>query len=60
MLTAGSLTGKDMGVVLVKALPRMRAIVAKRSRPFVANVTKGGDVKVVLGGERKGGVKRTR
>jgi hypothetical protein len=58
VLTAGDLTGAEMGEALVKVLPRMRRMVAKHVRPFIATVSRSGDVTLELGGERKGGVTR--
>ena len=58
ILSAGQLTGPQMGAALVKALPKMRRLVATRVRPFVATVTASGEVSVLRGGERRGGVKR--
>jgi hypothetical protein len=58
VLTAGDLTGAEMAEALVKALPRMRRMVAKHLRPFIATVSRSGDVTLKLGGERRGGVKR--
>lgn len=57
VLTAGIVTGPEMAEAFVKALPRMRAIVASHARPFIAAVHKGGTVAVIVG-ERRGGIKR--
>lgn len=60
VLTAGDVTGGEMAAALVKALPRMRRMAAKLVRPFIAAVSRAGDVTLKLGGERRGGVKRAR
>jgi len=58
ILTARGLTGAEMGQALSAALPRMRNVANKRTRPFVATVTATGSIAIVLGGARRGGIKR--
>jgi hypothetical protein len=58
VLTAGDLNGAEMADALVKALPRMRRMVAKHLRPFIAVLGRSGDLTLKVGGERRGGVKR--
>jgi hypothetical protein len=58
VLTAGDVTGAEMAEALVKALPRMRRMAAKLVRPFIATVSRSGDVTLQLGGARKGAVRR--
>ena len=58
VLTAGDLSGAEMAEALVKALPRMQRMVAKHLRPFIAAVSRPGEVTLKVGGERRGGVKR--
>jgi hypothetical protein len=60
ILSAGGLSGPSMGAVFVKALTKMLRIAATRTRPFVAAVTAAGDVNILRGGERRGGIKRDR
>lgn len=57
-MTAKGLTGAEMGQALSAALPRMRNVEKKRVRPFVATVSASGTVAIVLGGARRGGIKR--
>jgi hypothetical protein len=57
-LTSGQSTGKENAKSFVAALPKMLKIVAKRTRPFVATISEGGNLAIVKGGERKGGIKR--
>jgi predicted nuclease of predicted toxin-antitoxin system len=59
MLTATDLTGADMGRVLVAALPRLSALVRSRARPFIATISRQGQVTIIQGGARRGGVRRT-
>ncbi len=48
ILTSGNLTGDLMAEAFVAALPRMRAITGRETRPFVATVARNGDVRVKL------------
>jgi hypothetical protein len=59
MLTATDLTGADMGRLLVAAIPRLTAFVRSRARPFIATISRQGLIKVIQGGARRGGVRRT-
>ena len=56
MLTATDLTGADMGHLLVAALPRITALVRSRARPFIATISRQGQVAIIQGGVRRGGV----
>jgi hypothetical protein len=44
ILTSANLSGAQMAAALVKALPRMIALAARCGRPFVATVSRSGDV----------------
>lgn len=55
-LTAGALSGAEMGAALAAALPRMLRILAKYRRPIIATISRSGTVEVKLG-ERRGGPK---
>jgi hypothetical protein len=44
VLTARTLTGSEIGEVLVKALPRIRRLVEEFEPPFIGKVTKGASV----------------
>jgi hypothetical protein len=44
VLTAGNVTGTEMGQILVKALPGIQRLAGKRRPPFIAKVTRGGHV----------------
>ena len=47
VLTAGNLTALEMGKIFVKALGAMSRIALQRKPPFVARVTKGGNVSII-------------
>jgi hypothetical protein len=59
MLTATDLTGADMGRILVTAMPRLTTLVRSRARPFIATISRQGQVAIIHGGARRGGVRRT-
>ena len=44
ILVAGNLRGSEIAAVFVKALPRIYKILASRSGPFVARISKAGEV----------------
>jgi len=46
VLTAGSITGEEAGEIIVNALPRIQALSRKQLAPFVASVTRSGNVRV--------------
>lgn len=50
VLTAGNLKGEEMGQIFVKAVPRIRRLVAKSAGPFIARITKSGIVSMLLSG----------
>jgi hypothetical protein len=50
-LSSGNLTGEEMAQAFVAALPRMSRILATHSPPFIAKVTRSGDVSMVFMGE---------
>jgi len=47
VLSSGEVTGPQMGIAFVNALPDMRRFLAKFQKPFVASVTSTGKVRVV-------------
>lgn len=57
VLTAGDITGRQMGELFVKALPRMQRLLAKYSRPLIATISRSGAV-TVKRGRRRGSVRR--
>jgi len=59
MLTATDLTGADMGRILVAAMPKLTALIRSRARPFIATISRQGQVAIIQGGARRGGVRRT-
>ncbi len=59
MLTATELTGADMGSLLVTTLPRLTTLVRSRARPFIATISRQGQVAIIQGGARRGGIRRT-
>jgi hypothetical protein len=59
MLTATDLTGADMGRVLVAAMPKLTTLIRSRARPFIATISRQGQVAIIQGGARRGGVRRT-
>ena len=44
ILVAGNLRGSEIAAVFVKALPRIYRILASRPGPFVARITKAGEI----------------
>jgi predicted nuclease of predicted toxin-antitoxin system len=46
VLTAGSITGEEAGDIIVSALPGIQALGHKQPAPFVASVTRAGNVRV--------------
>ncbi len=44
ILVAGNLRGSEIAAVFVKALPRICKILASRSGPFVARITRAGEI----------------
>lgn len=50
VLTASDLSGTEMAAAFVRALPRMRRIVIGQTRPFIAQVSAGGTVTLIVKG----------
>lgn len=48
VFTGGNLSGAAMAESIVKAIPGIRALLAGRRRAFVARITAGSDVAIVL------------
>jgi len=44
VLTAGQITAVEMGEIFVKALKKMERLAIKHDEPFIARVTKAGNV----------------
>lgn len=59
MVTATDLTGADMGRLLAAAIPKLTSLVRSRARPFIATVSRQGQVTIIQGGERRGGIRRS-
>jgi hypothetical protein len=59
MLTATDVTGAEMGRLLVAVIPKLAALVRSRARPFIATISRQGQVTIIQGGARRGGVRRT-
>jgi hypothetical protein len=59
MVTATDLTGADMGRLLAAAIPKLTTLIRSRARPFIATITRQGQVTIIQGGERRGGVRRS-
>ena len=55
VLTSGNLTGDDMARVFVTAMPRIKRLLAKLPRPFIARVTPGGVVTLLTAPKQHGG-----
>jgi hypothetical protein len=58
MLTATDVTGADMGHLLATALPRLNTLIRSRARPFIATISRQGQISIIHGGARRGGVKK--
>ncbi len=50
-LSSGNLNGKEMAQAFVAALLRMTRVLAKHRPPFIAKVTRSGEVSIVFRGE---------
>ena len=48
VLTPGSLHGREMAEVFIKALPAMKRFVLRTPSPFIANVTRRGSVRKIF------------
>ena len=48
VLTARNLSAAEMGQAFIGALPPMQKLLARHKGPFIANVTRGGRVKVIV------------
>lgn len=48
VLTAGNLTGEQMAALFVQSLPRIRRFVSTHSLPFIAHITKGGAISLLV------------
>lgn len=46
--TQGNLTAEEMAEIFLKALPRILRLVKKSHGPFIASVSRGGDVRLLL------------
>ncbi len=57
VLTSGTQTGREMADSFVRALPKILRFLATRQRPFLATVSRGGEVTMKRGGGRLGDVK---
>jgi hypothetical protein len=55
VLTANRVNAKEMADAFVAALPRIRQVAAKYTRPLIATVSRTGLIAVLLG-ERRGGL----
>jgi hypothetical protein len=60
LLTSSGMTGPEMGIILADAVPRMTRLAQKRTRPFVATISRSGAITFKRGGVRRGGVRRDR
>ena len=58
VVTAGGLAGHDLARILVQALPAMARFVDKHRRPFIVTISRSCDLRIVLGGERRGGARK--
>lgn len=50
VLTAGELQGREMAEIFLRALPSISRCLGKTPPPFIARVTRGGDVSVLFRG----------
>jgi predicted nuclease of predicted toxin-antitoxin system len=50
VLTAGDLSGSDMAEAFVRALPKMKRVLVGQPRPFIARVSPGGAVTLIVRG----------
>jgi len=46
--TQGNSTAEEMAEIFLKALPKIRGVLKKNAGPFIATITRGGEVRVVL------------
>ena len=52
VLTSGSATGPDNGKSIIAAMPQMLGLIAKLDAPFIAKITAGGAVEVIVTREK--------
>ena len=50
VLTAADLTGSEMAEAFVRALPKMRRMLTGQPRPFIARISLGGSVTLIVRG----------
>lgn len=50
VLTAADLTGPEMAEAFVRALPKMRRTLTGQPRPFIARISRGGSVTLIVRG----------
>jgi len=48
--TRGNWSGSEMAGIFLKGLPRMLKLLRKTKGPFIGTITRGGDVRVIVGG----------
>lgn len=48
VLTAGDLSGDEMAAVFVSALPKIRRFLLKHNGPFMAAITRGGNLRMIV------------
>jgi hypothetical protein len=48
VLTAADVTGQEMAEAFVRALPKMRRMLIGQRRPFIARVSAGGSVSLIV------------
>lgn len=51
VFTGGNVSGVEMADTIIAALPRIRKLLAKHKRAFVARITSIGDVAIVVSGD---------
>ena len=47
ILPSGNMSGKEMAATVVKALPRIQRFIGKHPPPFIARITRSGDVRMI-------------
>ena len=48
VLTAKDLTGREIGEIFVKSLHKIQRLISKYRGPFIARITRGGDVTILM------------
>ena len=52
--TRGNFSGEEMAAIFLKALPKIQKFLRKHKRPFIATITREGNVRMIVGHRETG------